>query len=77
MAKETMTDEQVELEIKRLLSNEAVKLAKKEQQIKYRRRQYLYSLRYMQKHGEELMASGITFENIETVLFSNDEQEDM
>ena len=67
-----MTDAQVEEEIKRLWDTDAVKLAKKEQQIKYRRRQQLYSLRVMEKHGKELMAQGITFENIEEKLFGGD-----
>ena len=67
-----MTDAQVEEEIKRLWDTDAVKLAKKEQQIKYRRRQQLYSLRVMEKHGKELMARGITFENIEERLFGGD-----
>lgn len=67
-----MTDAQVEEEIKRLWDTDAVKLAKKEQQIKYRRRQQLYSLRVMEKHGKELMEQGITFENIEEKLFGGD-----
>ena len=36
------TDEQVEQEIKRLLASEDVKLAKREETIKNRRRQYMY-----------------------------------
>ena len=67
-----MTDAQVEEEIKRLWDTDAVKLAKKSQQIKYRRRQQLYSLRVMEKRGKELMAQGITFENIEERLFGGD-----
>lgn len=70
-----MTDEEVELEIKRLWASGAVKLAKKEQQIKYRRRQQLYTLRCMEKRGLDLMKNGITLDNIEETLFG-DEPED-
>lgn len=45
MAKDLLTDEQVEMEISRLLQSDAVKLAKKEIRIKYKRRQYMYQLR--------------------------------
>lgn len=70
MAKDLgLTDEQVEMEIERLLNSEDVKLAKKEQQIKFRRRQYLYSLRSMEKRGKQLIKQGITLENIEAELF--------
>lgn len=60
MAKDFLTDEEVELEIGRLNESEAVRLAKKEKQWKYRRRQYLYTLRWYEKRGRELMAQGIT-----------------
>ena len=69
MAKEILTDEMVELEIARLWDSEAVKLAKKEQNIKYRRRQQMYQLRLMEKRGKQLMSEGITMENIEAKLF--------
>ena len=42
-----LTDEQVEAEIARLNASEAVKLARHEQRLKNRRRQYLYNLRLM------------------------------
>ena len=45
MAKEIMTDEMVEEEILRLQSSPLVKLAKREEAIRYRRRQYMYQLR--------------------------------
>lgn len=69
MAKDFMTDEQVELEISRLLRSDAVQLAKKEIRIKYKRRQYMYQLRNMEKRGKQLKADGITMENIESELF--------
>lgn len=69
MAKDFLTDEQVEIEIDRLLNSDAVKLAKKETRIKLRRRQYMYSLRTMEKRGKELKKQGITLDNIEARLF--------
>lgn len=69
MAKDFLTDEQVEIEIDRLLHSEEVQLAKKEIRIKYRRRQYLYQLRNMEKRGRQLQADGITMDNMEERLF--------
>ena len=69
MAKDFLTDEQVELEIQRLLQSEEVQLAKKEIRIKYKRRQYMYQLRNMEKRGKQLKADGITLENMEEKLF--------
>ena len=60
IAKEFMTDDEVELEIARLSESEAVKLAQKERRWRYRRRQYLYTLRWYEKRGKELMAAGVT-----------------
>ena len=57
-----MTDEQVEKEIEKLSKSEDVKLAKLEQRIKYKRRQYLYTLRTLAKRGKELKKAGITEE---------------
>ncbi len=69
MGKEFLTDEQVELEISRLLHSDAVQLAKREIRIKYKRRQYMYQLRNMEKRGQKLKAEGITLENMEEKLF--------
>lgn len=68
MARE-LTDAQVEMEIVRLNASEEVRLARQEQKIKFKRRQYLYQLRWMEKRGEQLMNEGITMENIEEMLF--------
>ncbi len=62
MARESITDEEVEVEIDRLLNSDHVKLAKREMNIRYRRRQYLYKLRGLEKKGKELEEAGITFE---------------
>ncbi len=63
------TDEQVEAEIARLHASEYVKLARKEQQIKYRRRQQMWTLQYMEARGKQLESMGITPENMEEMLF--------
>lgn len=77
MAKDFLTDEQVELEIARLLDSDEVKLAKEETRIKYKRRQYMYQLRCMEKRGKQLKADGITMENIESKLFGADDESDV
>lgn len=67
MAKEFFTDEMVEEEIERLLNSPHVKLAKKEEQIRYARRQYMYQLRSYEKKGKQLEADGITLETLENM----------
>lgn len=73
MAKDFLTDEQVEIEIARLLESDEVKLAKREMRIKQKRRQYMYSLRSMEKRGKELSQRGITMENIEQMFEGDDD----
>lgn len=63
------TDEQVEAEIARLKESEFVKLAQKEHRIKYRRRQQMWSMQYMEARGKQLASEGITPENMEARLF--------
>jgi len=67
MARETLTDAEVEKEIEKLLASYHVQLAKKEQRIRYRRRQYLYQLRNLEKHGKELEKAGITPEILDGI----------
>ena len=62
--KSILTDEQVEAEIARLTTSEAVRVARAEQRVKYRRRQYLYQLRDLEKRGRALIEAGITPETI-------------
>lgn len=69
MAQEFLTDEEVEIEIARLQASSHVKLARKEIQIRYRRRQYMYSLRQLEKKGKQLEAEGITMETLEEEAF--------
>jgi hypothetical protein len=62
-----LTDEQVEREIERLMESPLVKLAKKDELIRYRRRQYLYKLRGYEKKGKELANAGITMEILDSL----------
>jgi hypothetical protein len=65
MPREFLTEERVEQEIERLTNSEAVKLARREQRIKYRRRQQMYTLRALEKRGKQLMAEGVTMEALD------------
>lgn len=71
MASKKWTDEQVEAEIARLKNSDYVKLAKREAAIKYRRRQQMWNLQFMEARGKQLASEGITQENIEARLFGN------
>lgn len=62
-----LTDAQVEQEIERLKESPYVKLAKKDEAIRYRRRQYLYQLKSYEKKGKELSKAGITIEILESM----------
>lgn len=73
MAKDFLTDEQVEMEIERLKTSPMVQLARKELHLKYKRRQALYQLRNLEKRGCQLADKGITMDNIEIELFGNTE----
>ena len=65
MAREFMSDEMVEEEILRLQNSPLVKLARREEAIRNRRRQYMYQLRMYEKKGKALEAQGITMEELE------------
>lgn len=65
MAKEFMSDEMVEDEIHRLQNSPLVKLARREEAIRNRRRQYMYTLRMYEKKGKALEAQGVTMEELE------------
>ena len=65
MANLTMTDEMVEEEILRLQTSPHVKLARREEAIRNRRRQYMYQLRMYEKKGKALEAQGVTLEELE------------
>ena len=61
-SKEFLTDDQVEHEIERLRQSPHVALARREQRIRYRRRQFLYTLRDLEKKGKALERAGINME---------------
>jgi hypothetical protein len=69
-----LTDEEVEREIERLNESQAVALARREQRLKYKRRQYLYQLRDLEKKGKALLAAGITREVLDALYKSCDEE---
>lgn len=60
-----ITDAEVEQEIERLNKSPLVALAKREQAIKYKRRQYLYKLRGLEKRGQELAEKGWDLDSLE------------
>ena len=70
-----LTDEQVEAEIERLNASEAVALARREARLKYRRRQYLYQLRDLEKKGKALLEAGITREVLDSMYEIGNEDE--
>lgn len=77
MKKDFLTDEEVEKEIEKLQDSPLVKLARKEQRIRYKRRQYLYMLRNLEKKGKELEKAGITLEmlyNLDNECEDTDEE---
>ena len=70
-----LTDEQVEQEIEKLNASEAVALARREARLRYRRRQYLYTLRDLEKKGQALLKAGITREVLDAMYSCCDEEE--
>lgn len=68
MARDFIPDDRIDAEIERLNNSEAVKLARREQRINYRKRQYLYQLRWFEKRGMELMENGVTMETLEAMM---------
>lgn len=76
MAKEWLTDAEVESEIERLREDSNVRLARKELRIQYRRRQALYQLRNLEKRGKELAKLGYTYDNIEDIMLGSDIEDD-
>ena len=67
-----LTDAQVEQEIERLTQSPLVALARKEQRLRYRRRQYLYQLRDLEKKGRALEKAGITMEVLRSLAEVDD-----
>lgn len=71
MARERLTDEQVEQEIARLQQSPYVKLANQERRMRERRRMYLYGLRQLEKKGRELEQAGVTPETLKSMYGSD------
>ncbi|MDY5985653.1 MAG: hypothetical protein SPJ81_01645 [Lachnoclostridium sp.] len=65
MAKEYIPDEMLDEEILRLQNSRHVKLARMEENIRNRKRNYMYQLRMYEKKGKALEAQGITLESLE------------
>lgn len=63
-----LTDAEVELEIARLSVSPEVALARRELRLKYKRRQFLYNLRNLEKRGKELAGAGVTIDNIDELI---------
>lgn len=68
-----LSEEDIETEIKRLQASPYVKLAKKEERIRHRRRQYMYTLRMYEKKGKHLAADGVTIDNLDELVNEIDE----
>lgn len=69
-----LTDEQVNKEIEMLSKSQYVKLARRERNIRNKKRQYLYSLRSLERRGKQLAEQGITMaslDEIEIRIFDN------
>ena len=69
-----LTDDQVEAEIERLNGSEAVALARREARLKYKRRQYLYQFRDLEKKGNALLEAGITRDVLDALYSTSDEE---
>ena len=63
--REALTDSEVEREIAELEKSPLVKLARKNNRLKYIRRQRLYNLQSLQRQGKRLQEEGITLEDLE------------
>ena len=70
-----LTDEQVEREIERLSKSPMVALARKKHRYDYRRRQYLYQLRDLEKRGKALAEAGFTMENLDEMAAEFESEE--
>ena len=64
MRQDYIPDNKLDDEIARLSADPDVLLARAEQRIRYRKRQYLYTLRSLAKRGAELRKQGITHETL-------------
>lgn len=65
MEKEYIPDEMLDEEILRLQNSHHVKLARRDENIRNRKRNYMYRLRIYEKKGKALEAQGITLDSLE------------
>ena len=68
-----LTDVEVEKEIERLSQSDLVALARREARLKYKRRQFLYQLRDLEKKGKALVEAGITREVLDAMYSENND----
>ena len=71
-SKSMSTLEEIEQEIGRLQQSQFTKLYHKHQRLMNKRRTYMNQLRYEERKGMELAASGLTLDNIEEMLSEMD-----
>lgn len=75
MRRTFLTDEAVEKELEELKASPYVQLARREQRLKYKYRQQLYTLRNLDKRGRELADIGITLDKLDEYLESLEKEE--
>ena len=67
------SDAAIEAEIAHLRADEYVRLAKRYEYARTRRKQYLYQLRWYEKRGLQLMENGVTMESLDMMDSSMEE----
>lgn len=75
MRRTFLNDEDVEKELEELKASPYVQLARREQRLKYKYRQQLYTLRNLDKRGRELADIGITLDKLDEYLESLEKEE--
>ena len=75
MRRQFLTDEAVEKELEELKQSPFVQLARREQRLKYKYRQQLYTLRSLEKRGKELAAIGVTIDTLDECLATLEQDE--
>lgn len=74
---DNLTDAQVDTEIERLNASPLVQLARKERNIRYKRRRYLYDLRRLEQRGKQLADQGYTLDSLDALDISEDGMDDL
>ena len=75
MRRTFLTDEDVERELEQLKTSPYVQLARREQRLKYKYRQQLYTLRNLEKRGKELADIGVTLDKLDEYLETLEKEE--